>query len=780
MADIKDKKDVSVLIETQLPEFISAKHPKFQKFIEKYYEFMESHQLYFGTTFRFHDDKLQAEDQTGENYLAYEDGTRLQLESDRDTEKNANLQFTLGETLTGNTSLATAIVTGTKGNTIAFIKPTNESTFTYAEKVTGSISRAYATLANGIIDGTFPKGSIESYRSRAPGAAIRDLLPSQDINTTCEGLIDTAWKKEFYTNIPKTTKADRRQLLKQMSGAYRAKGNEASFGWLFRTIFAKEDIEFYYPKTDLMKTSDGRWTLDKTIKVVTTGANNLSLFTGRKITGSVSRCTAIVEQQITSFAGALQITELTLSDVVQGVVDGGLFFFKVNENIISETDVDGFYAEATTTGIVDAIAVNRGGTNYIIGDEIHITGGGGQGARARVASIADAVVEGITIVDSGDGFVEGDPLVFINEGTGGAGAAGAVGEIIKTGEIIKNSDKMSSHFAMDIANTNYGGTFTGHDKNSIMFGNSSLIFSAVLKSGSAKYYGVAGNYDATAHILPGDRIAQQLSVNTSGLTITQAVKTVTLSSAISDDERYNLVGGKLTYANGDDNIITGYSSLAGAGGFMVRDSHDFGTGQTFDIVYASNTRWGTIISANTIAILYSVGSYYRDSDLGLFSANNFINDDNIIVYDTKFTKLGTAADVSGIDAHMMHNGVTLQAGNTPAAVTTNTFTIVDAHGALPDVIADCNGAFSTETVNTGAISTFTITSGGAGYETSPPVSVANSYTPILVNALDVMGPPNSLLNLNLHSYSTGTISQDGNTVTLSSEGTFPDANNRNY
>ena len=47
-----DKKDISVLLEGQLPEFVTTNHPKFKKFIEKYYEFMESHELYFdGITF---------------------------------------------------------------------------------------------------------------------------------------------------------------------------------------------------------------------------------------------------------------------------------------------------------------------------------------------------------------------------------------------------------------------------------------------------------------------------------------------------------------------------------------------------------------------------------------------------------------------------------------------------------------------------------------------------------------------------------------------------------
>ena len=124
----------------------------------------------------------------------------------------------------------------------------------------------------------------------------------------------------------------------------------------------------------------------------------------------------------------------------------------------------------------------------------------------------------------------------------------------------------------------------------------------------------------------------------------------------------------------------------------------------------------------------------------------------------------------------MHNGVTLQVGNTPAPVTTNTFVMVDAHGASPDLTLVCNGALNMTSVEIGAIDTFVLTSGGGKYETSPPVSVANNYTPTLGNALDVVGAPNAILNLNLHSFSTGTIAQDGNVVTLTSDDVWPDAN----
>jgi len=774
VAVVKDKKDVSVLLETQLPEFITQAHPKFKKFIEKYYEFMESHQLYFGTSFTFDEDKILAETNLdGTIYVTLEDDSPIQLDSDRDTAGNANLMFSLGETLTGNTSGATAVVSGTKGNTIAFVKSSSEAGFEYGEKLTGSVTGSYGTLANGVVDGIFPTGSVDSFRTKAPSAAIRELSLDQDIDTTTEGLIDDAWKKEFYTNLPKTALTDRRQLLKRMKQVYRAKGNEASFSWLFQSLFNKEDIEFYYPKTDLLKLSDGRWALDKSIKIVTSGASNITLFTGRRITGTLSQCTAMVEKQLTSFAGALEITELTLSDVVQGVVDGALFYFKPGEIITSETDIDGLFATALTTGILQTVTVDVGGTNYVVGDEIHVAGGGGQGARARVSSILDSVVEGIDVIDSGDGYAVGDQVDFINDGTGGSGAAAQVQSIIPTGAILRNTDIVNENQSVQIAAATYSYGLIGHNANSSLFSNSSLTFSAGIKTNTAKLYGSTGTYDATAHILAGDRIAKVASVNTSGVTLTQSVKTVTLSTGLSDNEKLDIVGGKLTYANANTNIVTGFSSNTV---LTVRDTHTVGLGQTFSVDYASNTYWGTIISANTTAFLYSVGSYYRDNDIDALTVQNFVNDDNIIVYNNKFTKLGAAAAGSGADAHNMHNGVTFQAGNTPAAVTTNTFTMVDAHGANPDVVAVTTGALSMTSVDIGAINTFALTSGGGQYETSPPVSVANNYTPTLGNALDVLGAPNTLLNINLHSFAAGTIAQDGNVVTLTSEDSFPDAN----
>ena len=779
MAETKDKKDISVLIEAQVPEFITYDHPKFKKFIEKYYEFMESHKIYFDG-FTFNEFKLVPEDDVNFEYFAYEDGDRLQLESVRDTAGNANLQFIIGETVTGNTSGATAVITGTKGNTCAFIKPTNEAVFQFGEKITGSSSRAYSTLANAILAGTFEEGAIESFRDRGPIAATRELPLMQDIDYTNEGMIDEAWKKEFYTNVPKKSVTDRRLLLKRMRDVYRAKGNQTSFQWLFRAIYAKEDLEFYYPKEDVMRLSDGRWTLDKTIKIKADTANNLATFTGKRITGAQSRATAVVESQITSAVGALQITEMYLSDITDGTnpTDGITGGFRVNEGITSEADIDGVIASANTVGIVQTVDVTVGGTNYAIGDEVTITGGGGQDAKGRVASIADSVVEGIDIIDSGDGYSVGDTVKFIDEGTGAtSGASAQIKDIIVTGNVVINTDQMQLYKDIPISQADYGLNMTGHNANTHLFANSQLIFSASIKSNSGKYFDDTAPFFGTQFIIAGDRLAKQTRINGSSKTVTQSGTTITLSDPLTEAERRDVIGAKFTYANGNNTIITSYTNTTV---FTVKHSHSINApGVAWNIYYGSNTHWGTIVGANSTQILYSLGSWERDDDLDNYSANNFATDDDIIVYNSWRDKNYDTLYANSSDSHMTHSGITFQCGNTPDPVetTTNgTYEIVDAFGdGATDIEHITIGALNTTTVNVGAINSFSITAGGSGYQSAPVVTVANSYITHLGNALDVMGANNSLLNMNLHNYNTGTIKQVSNTITLIG-GSFPDAN----
>ena len=196
----------------------------------------------------------------------------------------------------------------------------------------------------------------------------------------------------------------------------------------------------------MLRLSDGRWTLDKTIKIDNESANNIGSFTGRRIVGGLSNVSALVERTITYQVGATEITELYLSSIdannasYNANTNSPATSFYVNEEVKTTVlDSVGQYAFGNTTGILSDISIVAGGSNYSVGDELQLSGGGGKEAKVKVSSVTDATISTFNITDSGDGYSVGDAISFFNEGTGGSGGSARVQSIVKTANVFIDS-----------------------------------------------------------------------------------------------------------------------------------------------------------------------------------------------------------------------------------------------------------------------------------------------------------------------------------------------------
>ena len=136
-------------VQNQLPSFIGEDFPLYQKFMEYYYEFMETLCVYYSG---FDTDQLPAiklEDSI-DGFLLIDstDGTANAGENILN-EIEAPTAFTVGETVTGQTSGATATAKGTGAFTAinkVFLEPTNDLNFVVGEQILGSISTAQVTI----------------------------------------------------------------------------------------------------------------------------------------------------------------------------------------------------------------------------------------------------------------------------------------------------------------------------------------------------------------------------------------------------------------------------------------------------------------------------------------------------------------------------------------------------------------------------------------------------------------------------------------------------------
>jgi hypothetical protein len=441
MAKFTDK--ISNLINQQVPEFVLEQHPKFLEFLKTYYTFMESAEL--GVTSVQTTDGIQLETETAQNNELILDGSRL--DTDRTQldagdkillESSAFGKFTRGETITGQTSNATATVLAEDlDNNRLFISAQDK--FIDGEQVVGTSSNATAIINN--------------YKPN-PVQNIQDLLNFRDPDKVISNFL-TKFRNEFLNTLPETLSngVDKRKLIKNIKSLYRAKGTNKGHELFFRLLFGLES-ETIYPRENILRASDGKWDTRKILRAIGTTGNTLDLI-GRTIEGETSEATAVVENVFKFQIGANEVTEFVLNeDTISGT-------FQISEVVRgTETDDEDIFIKATITGIPSSPSITNDGSLYNETDSVTVTGGG-QSAIIQVDAIGRGGIEEIIIDSSGSGYEIGDDIVFTNTGTGG-GSARAKVSVVNGGLTQETSSSTTEDHIVLEDETTRGDSYTGN------------------------------------------------------------------------------------------------------------------------------------------------------------------------------------------------------------------------------------------------------------------------------------------------------------------------------
>lgn len=112
-------------------------------------------------------------------------------------------------------------------------------------------------------------------------------------------------------------KPNRKTLLKKIRDFYGNKGTESAYKFLFRILY-DSDLEIYYPKTDILKVSDGQWVEQRSIK--TTSNNGNALFSAKggtivQFTGSSVTSSAFVDSVVQYSFNGIPVTEFFITDI---------------------------------------------------------------------------------------------------------------------------------------------------------------------------------------------------------------------------------------------------------------------------------------------------------------------------------------------------------------------------------------------------------------------------------------------------------------------------------
>lgn len=232
----------------------------------------------------------------------------------------------------------------------------------------------------------------------------------------------------FIKLIPAKSLGDKALILKHVKDFYRARGSEKSVRFLLRIFLGKEvnqDIGFYYPKRDILKASDGKWIVEKSIRIrdisVNYVANNDAKlnFISKTVRGNTSNATAIVETIDTYFQNGLLVTELKISGTVRNFVDGETIFC-----YYTEEGEDKLLTANLFSGIITSVTLVEPGKGYIEGSLVPVEGGGGSGGQVVISSVSKGSLSGIGVFYGGAGFKTLDPILVT--GGGGVGGSGRV------------------------------------------------------------------------------------------------------------------------------------------------------------------------------------------------------------------------------------------------------------------------------------------------------------------------------------------------------------------
>lgn len=284
---------------------------------------------------------------------------------------------------------------------------------------------------------------------------LRDI---SDIDDTLEEFIDQ-FKKKFLLNFPVQLAIDsetgqpidERRILKNIKAFYKSKGSEKSYKFLFRILF-DTNVEFFFPKVDILRASDGKFIIERFMRVTTANGPETFQAVGKKIqqrdstTGDIT-ASAKVDRAIQFQSGLYEVTEYVLSGVFGT--------FSPPQRIEFEIELEDGTIKLITENIftmVISVDVTNGGTGFVEGEVVRMInapGDVGLGALGVIDRIdgATGAVRRVAIRDPGTNYLI-PPFADFSESENGVGATATVnlGPIFTADGFYGNNDgKLSSN-----------------------------------------------------------------------------------------------------------------------------------------------------------------------------------------------------------------------------------------------------------------------------------------------------------------------------------------------
>ena len=334
-------RNISSLIESQVPQFIVEDYEMFVKFLEAYYAQQE---LSGGVI-----DIIS-------NLTDYRDINFYSKNILKESSK------TTGMTGVSDTTISVDDTIGFPEEGLAKI---DDEIFFY----TGKTDTTFTGILRGVSGNTSLGDLYNTSRFVSTTAATHSSGSKvQNISNLFLYALIQSFESEYLAGVPEKYlrgEIDKRTLIKNISSFYKAKGTKRSIQFIFNSLIASDETDVYYPKDITLKSSESDWVTDYALKVIAIQGNPEDLV-GKVITqGGDTYASAVVDNvEKERIVDGKQIWRLILSP---GSINNSFSVSNKTKLIkpISDTDQAGSKLTVDTT-----FNWSKEGSIYVAGEVI--------------------------------------------------------------------------------------------------------------------------------------------------------------------------------------------------------------------------------------------------------------------------------------------------------------------------------------------------------------------------------------------------------------------------
>jgi hypothetical protein len=217
----------------------------------------------------------------------------------------------------------------------------------------------------------------------------RSIFEAGDIDEALDEFV-VHFKKKYLADFPYLSSTDTRFLVKHIIDQYRTKGSEQSLKLFMKLAFG-EDVQVYYPSSDIFKLSDSKWVEPKYVEV--TPSLKTASFLGKRVYSDRFNASGVVENIITKRVNGKIFDVVYLSDIVGQFATGDTL------------TIDGSTEDSpVVVGSLTSVDITFGGANFKIGDLLDVWSDNGKDGVVKVQEIfSQTDTVSFNIVDGGYG-----------------------------------------------------------------------------------------------------------------------------------------------------------------------------------------------------------------------------------------------------------------------------------------------------------------------------------------------------------------------------------------